>query len=481
MALLCWHGFRSRVRKSSKIRASVQDARREPVSTGDKLRSRRDSDTMNELVRALEQWRRSTEEANGGLRVKESTGTKRDESEGVVPCCAEDVTQARMCELEQQKEFHHEAVGDCLVVAVSQALQKQGLIFTAEETRQQLVEHMERHSMLYAKRWDGVMPNGSVGMPSISSDFREYLRAARCSGAWLGALEWQAASELYEVQVELYERGAHTKLWRGDVNSPTLWRILKINDHVELMDTDEEVLNELKNSLRVPGGTQGGRVGAVTRRRRRRENKQASSTKGVLSSLLRALTQVAGGDLAELLKQLLSALLVNQDTKKPRGEKSERSDRNRSKRGRDKSNERSYDKSNDKKKDISRDKDSSEKTRSKSPDKSEPKRRVDTNIDDGGWKELWSLRPEDFDAPVVTIGDLQEFAQQHEDSDTIDDLKVVVLIHDEDEANTLDVTRTMYNFDFLRVRVLAGPQDELVATEVRRSIPGKIRGRGQSR
>ena len=92
------------------------------------------------------------------------------------------------------------------MVAVSQALQKQGLIFTAEETRQQLVEHMERHSTLYAKRWDGVMPNGSAGMPSISSDFREYLRAARCSGAWLGALEWQAASELYEVQVELYER-----------------------------------------------------------------------------------------------------------------------------------------------------------------------------------------------------------------------------------------------------------------------------------
>jgi len=82
-----------------------------------------------------------------------------------------------MCELEQQKEFHHEAVGDCLVVAVSQALQKQGLIFTAEETRQQLVEHMERHSTLFAKRWDGVMPNGSAGMPSISSDFRELARS----------------------------------------------------------------------------------------------------------------------------------------------------------------------------------------------------------------------------------------------------------------------------------------------------------------
>ena len=184
MALLCWHGLPSRVRKRSKIRASVHDARREPVSTGDKQRLSRDSDTVIELVRALEQLRRSTEEANGGLRVKESTGTKRDEPEGVVPCCAEDVTQARMCELEQLKEIHHEAVGDCLVVAVSQALQKQGLIFTAEETRQQLVEHMERHSSFYAKRWDGVMPNGS-----ISSDFREYLRAVRCSGAWLGALE----------------------------------------------------------------------------------------------------------------------------------------------------------------------------------------------------------------------------------------------------------------------------------------------------
>ena len=178
--------------RGGKIRASVHDARREPVSTGDKLRSRKDRDTVNELVRALEQWRRSTEEANGGLRVKESTGTKRDESEGVVPCCAEDVTQARMCELEQQKEFHHEAVGDCLVVAVSQALQKQGLIFTAEETRQQLVEHMERHSTLYVKRWDGVMPNGKRGnakhffrLPGIlarSEVFWGMVRSARVAG-----------------------------------------------------------------------------------------------------------------------------------------------------------------------------------------------------------------------------------------------------------------------------------------------------------
>ena len=47
--------------------------------------------------------------------------------------------------------------------------------------------------------------------------------------------------------------------------------------------------------------------------------------------------------------------------KKPRGDTSERSDRNQSKRGRDKSNERSYDKSNDKKKDVSRDKTTVEK------------------------------------------------------------------------------------------------------------------------